>query len=168
MVLRYTILVTASISSPAVSANPEDAALNAVYSRLATARAAHDVPGMSSAFEAEGILIDARPGAAISGSELAQRLRPMAERAQAEGLQLATSYRLERRSVLGDVAIDAGYMRQVMTRPDGQSGSRYARFLVTMRRSAEGQWAIIGDASMPAEGAAFAAATQQPGLHYDS
>lgn len=156
------------VSSSAIAANSEDAALNSVYAKLATARAAHDAQGMSSSFGSDGILIDARPGPAISGAELAQRLEPMAERIKAEGAQISTAYRIERRSVMGDVALDAGYMRQSITRPDGQGTTRYARFLVTMRRSADGKWVIIGDASMPADEKAFAGLTKQPGLHYDS
>lgn len=167
MRLRFAILMAVAASSPALSANPEDAALNAVYARLAAARAANDVPGMSAAFGAEGILIDARPGAPITGSELAQRLQPMAERVQADGVRISTSYRIERRSVIDDVAVDAGYMRQTMARGDGQTGTRYARFLVTMQREADGKWVIIGDASMPSDEAAFAQVTKQPGLHYD-
>nr|WP_295373803.1 nuclear transport factor 2 family protein [uncultured Sphingosinicella sp.] len=156
------------LAAPAAAANREDGALNAVYAGLSRARAAHDVPGMSSAFGADGLLIDARPGPAISGGELEARLKPMAARIQAEGVKLETAYRLERRSVMGDIAVDAGYMRQTMVRPDGQRGARYARFLVTMRRDPNGGWRIVGDASMPAEQAAFDALTKTEGLHFDS
>ena len=163
----YAVIAAAVAASPAIAADPEDATINSVYSSLAKARTANDVAGMANAFGPGGLLIDARPGPAILGSELAGRLAPMAERVQKDGVKIDTAYRLERRSVLGDVALDAGYMRQTMVRPDGQTGSRYARFLVTMRRGPDGAWKIIGDASMPSEQAVFDALKPVDGLHFD-
>jgi ketosteroid isomerase-like protein len=161
------ILSALLIAAPATAANREDAALNSVYADLAAARERHDVAAMSGAFGPEGILIDARPGPAITGAELAQRLKPMADRIRSDGVNITTAYRIERRSVMGDIVVDAGYMRQKVTRPDGQASTRFARFLVTMRRSGNGTWQIIGDASMPAEEAQFSAVAKQGGLHHD-
>ena len=166
-IVQFVIAATIA-AGPAIAANPEDSKINSVYASLAKARAAHDVPGMASAFGPEGLLVDARPGPAISGSELAGRLAPMAERVQKDGVKIDSAYRVERRSVLGDVALDAGYMRQTMVRPDGQTGNRYARFLVTMRRDPNGAWKIIGDASMPSEQAVFDALKPVEGLHFDA
>jgi ketosteroid isomerase-like protein len=160
-------LVCLLASAPA-TAGSGDAAINAVYSALARARAANDVAGMSSAFEGNALLVDARPGPPISGAELGDRLRPMATRIQADGVKVETAYRIERRTLMGDLAMDAGYMRQTMVRPNGQRGARYARFLVAMRRDPSGGWRIVGDASMPAEQAAFDALTPKEGLHFDS
>jgi ketosteroid isomerase-like protein len=75
---------------------------------------------------------------------------------------------VERRSVQDGVAVDAGYMRMQMTRPDGQKGAQYARFLVTMRRDASGRWRIIGDASIRTDEAAWNAAPRAAGLRYDA
>lgn len=153
------------IASPA-AAHPEDAAINAVYAELARARTQGDVAGMAAAFAPEALLIDARPGPAISGGELAGRLAPQAERLRVDGVRIDTGYRIERRSVIGDVALDAGYMRQTMARADGQAQTRYARFLVTLRRGPDG-WRIIGDSSMPSTEAAWSGAARVDGLHYD-
>lgn len=166
-IARTAAVALIAFAAPAAAENQENSALNAVYAGLSKARSAHDVAGMARHFGAEGLLVDARPGPAISGGELGARLQPMAERIRTEGVKIDTAYRLERRSVMDDVAIDAGYMRQSMTRPDGQTGTRYARFLVTMRRGPDGAWKIIGDASMPAEKAAFDALPRTEGLHYD-
>lgn len=155
------------MAAPA-AAHVEDAALNQVYVNLREARAAHDVSRMASAFGPEGLLIDSRPGPTIAGSELGKRLEPMAARIKAEGVKVDTAYRIERRSVMGDVAVDAGYMRQTMVRPDGQGGVRYSRFLVTMRRDPHTGWRIIGDASMAAERAAFDGVKRSDGLHFDA
>ena len=167
--MRSALLACATLTmaAPAAAANREDDALNQVYAALSRARAAHDVAGMTSAFGAQGLLVDARPGPAISGGELGERLKPMADRVRSEGVKIDTAYRLERRSVMGDVAVDAGYMRQTMVRPDGQTGMRYARFLVTMKREPGQGWKIVGDASMPAEKAAFDGVLKVDGLHYD-
>ncbi|HEX8193171.1 MAG TPA: DUF4440 domain-containing protein [Allosphingosinicella sp.] len=158
--------VVAAAATPAVAANPEDAALNRVYAELAAARARSDVAGMASAFAPEALLVDQRPGPPISGAELADRLRPMAARIVADNVALDTAYRVERRSVSGDLAIDAGYMRQTLTRPGAEPMIRYARFLVTMRRGANGAWRIVGDASMPATQAQWDAAPRGDGLQY--
>ncbi len=153
-------------ASPAAAA-PEDGAINRVYQQLAAARAQGDVAGMSAAFAPEGLLVDQRPGAPIAGRELGERIAPMAQRIKTENVRIDTAYRVERRSVIGDIALDAGYMRQSMQRPDGQTGTRYARFLVTMQRGADGQWRIIGDASMPAQEAQWNALTRAEGLQFD-
>ena len=154
-------------AAPAMAAHPEDGAINAVYQRLAASRAAGDVPGMASAFAPGALLVDSRPGPAISGAELAGRLHPMAERLRSDNARVETAYRLERRSVLGEIALDAGYMRQTVRRADGQAMTRYARFLVTLQRGADGAWRIIGDASMPADEATWTALRSADGLHFD-
>ena len=167
--MKYLISfgIAMSIGAPATAANPAGEAINAVYGRLAAARAASDVDGMAAAFGADGILIDARPNPALPTAELAARLRPMAERIRADNVRMETAYRVERRSVLGDIALDAGYMRQTITRPDGQAMTMYSRFLVTWRREADGAWRIIGDASMRVDEAAWNGLTRQEGLRFD-
>jgi uncharacterized protein (TIGR02246 family) len=167
--MRYLLagaVAAAVLAAPAAAANPEDAALNRVYAGLVAARAAGDVPGMASAFAPEALLIDQRPMPPIAGADLAERLRPMAARLAADGVRVDTAYRVERRSVSGDLAIDAGYMRQSMTRPGAEPLVMYRRFLVTMRRGADGAWRIVADASMPAEQAAWDAAARVEGLQY--
>ena len=154
-------------AAPAAAANPEDSALNAVYQRLAEARAAGDVEGMANAFGRRGLLVDARPGPAIAGAELAGRLQPMADRLRTENASIDTAYRIERRSVIGGIALDVGFMRQVVRRGDGEAMTRYARFLTTLQRGADGAWRIIGDASMPAQEAAWTALAPTEGLQFD-
>jgi uncharacterized protein (TIGR02246 family) len=170
MLRRFSVLaVSAALlaSGPVAAAAPEDAALNAVYARLAQARAANDVAGMSEAFSRSALLIDARPGLPVSGAELAARLRPQADRIVADGLRVETGYRIERRSVAGNVAIDAGYMRQAIVRPNAEPMIRHARFLVTLVREADGAWRIAADAAMPSTEEAWNAVVRSDGLHYD-
>lgn len=161
-------LALLSIHAAAASAHPENSNINAVYERLVQARVAADVDGMAAAFPAEAILIDARPSPPIGGGhELQDRLRPQVERMVAEGVKIRTKYRVERRSVSADFAVDAGYMRMEMVRPGAEPNVRYARFLVTMKRDASSQWRIIADASMPADEARWNAAPRVPGARYD-
>ena len=137
--MRYLMFaLILSLASPVLAATPEDAKINAVYAQLSKARGAGDVPGMTSAFDPQALLVDPQPGPVISGAELPARLGPMAERLRSDGVQIETTYRIERRSLIGDIALDAGYMRQLMTRPDGKGITRYSRFLVTMKRDASG------------------------------
>lgn len=167
--MKHFRLFLASIcaAAPALAANPEDGAINAVYQRLAAARAAGDIEGMASAFGRQGLLVDARPGPAIAGAELPGRLQPMAERLRRENASIDTAYRIERRAVIGEIALDAGFMRQIVRRADGEAMTRYARFLTTLQRGADGAWRIIGDASMPAQEAAWTALAPTEGLPFD-
>lgn len=155
------------LAGPA-AAHPEDAKINAVYAGLAKSRTGNDVAGMASHFHAQGLLVDARPGPAVSGGELAGRLAPQAERIAKDGVSIATAYRIERRQVLEDgLALDAGYMRQAIRRAGAPEQVRYARFLVTLKREAGGRWQILGDASMPSTAEVWAALTPQDGLTFD-
>lgn len=164
---RPTIAALALCAAAPALAHPEDASINSVYDGLRVARSANDLEGMTSRFGSGGLLIDSRPGPAISGGELGDRLKPMVERIKTEGVKIDTAYRIERRSVLGDIALDAGFMRQTMVRPNGQTGTRYARFLVTMQRDAAGKWRIIGDASMTVDQAQFDGVKKVEGLTFD-
>lgn len=160
-------LAATFVAAPA-AAHPADEALNQVYGRLTEAKARNDPAGIAAAFAPEALLIDARPGPATAGSELAARLAPMAARLGADGVTVATQYRIERRSVAGDVAIDAGFMRQEMRRAAGaQPMTMITKFLVTLRRQADGSWRILSDASMPATEAAWTGAVRAEGLRYD-
>lgn len=154
--------------STAPTPAPADAAINAVYQRLAAARAEASIDGMSNAFAPGGLLVDQRPGPVISGAELRARLQPMVERLRTDNVRVETAYRIERRSVMGDIALDAGYMRQSIARAEGEATTRYARFLVTLQRQPDGSWKIIGDASMPAQEAAWSALAPVGGLHFDA
>ncbi len=160
-------LIAAGAAAP-LSAHPADGEINAVYGELVRARLAGDIGAMTAHFPAEAILIDARPNPALGGGpELAAALAPQVARITADGVKVETQYRIERRSVTDDVAVDAGYMRMQMTRPDGQIGLHHARFLVTMRKDSSGKWRIIGDASIRTDEAAWQRAPRAAGLRYD-
>jgi len=154
-------------AAPAAAAAPQDAKLNAVYSALAKARAANDIAGMSGSFSDTALLIDSRGMPAITGKDLAGVLTPFVERLKTENVKVATDYRIERRTWAGDTAIDVGYMRQTMTRPSGETGTRYARFMVAIKQGEGGVWKIVGDASMPSTEEAFNSVPRTDGLHYD-
>lgn len=165
----FVAVAFAALSSAApAAAHPEDAAINQVYGRIVEAKARNDAAGIAAAFAPEALIIDARPGGAVSGAELGARLAPMASRLAADGVAVGTQYRVERRSVAGDVAVDAGYMRQDMRRAGAaQPMTMITKFLVTLRRQADGGWRILADASMPATEAAWAGAVRGEGLRYD-
>jgi len=150
------------------SAHPQDSAINAVYDRLAASRAANDVNGMASGFHEQALLIDPRPGPAVLGAEMPAMLAPQRDRIVRDGVAISTAYRVERRQVLGrDLAVDAGYMRQALRRTGATEQVRYARFLVTMTRGADGSWKIVGDAAMPSTIEVWDGLASQAGLKFD-
>jgi ketosteroid isomerase-like protein len=165
---RGAIVLIAACAAAPLAAHPADGELNAVYGELVRARLAGDIAAMTAPFAPEAILIDTRPNPALGGGrELLAALQPQVSRLIADRVKVETEYRIERRSVVNDVAIDAGYMRMRMTRPDGQTAVHHARFLVTMRKDAAGRWRIIGDASIRTDDAAWQRAPRAAGLRYD-
>lgn len=141
MNFRIALCAAAMAAASPAFAHPQDVALNDVYGRLAAARTAHDLAGMAATFPAQALLIDARPGSAVSGAELPAVLAPQRDRLVKDGVSVSSAYRIERRQVIGaDLALDAGYMRQALSLPGAPEQIRYARFLVTLsaRRKAGG------------------------------
>lgn len=161
------LLIAALLSSAASAQASEggDRGPNGVYARLATARAAHDVPGMAAVFDPKALLIDARSPAPVSGGELAARLAPQRDQLVNDRVAIETTYRVERRQHLGDgLAVDAGYMRQTLKRGDATPQVRYAKFLVTLKQGDDGVWRIVADAAMPSTAEAWEMLVPQPGL----
>ena len=168
LLVQSSLVLACLIAAPAAAA-PEDASINAFYETLTRERAL-DIRNGARAFHPEGLAIflgnGGRPGPVTQGSEVAARLGGMAERMAADGMTMTNAYRIERRSVIGDTAVDTGYMRLTQTR-NGASRNHYARFLVTLKRGADGQWRIISDASWPSDEAAWNATPRAEGLKYD-
>ena len=166
--MTAALTLALAVAGPA-AAHPQDSAINAMYAALATSRQANDVPGMASHFHPDGLLIDARPGPAVKGADLAARLAPQAERIVKDSVTIVTAYRVEKRQVLKDgIALDAGYMRQAIRREGSPEQVRYARFLVTLKREPGGAWKILGDAAMPSTAEVWTALTPQEGLMFAS
>ena len=166
MSLRY-LAAALMVAAPAL-AHPEDAAINAVYGAIAAGKAANSTDQIAGAFSPDALLIDGRPGPVVMGEAFAARLRDLAARLETDRVKVKADYRIERRAVSGDVAVDSGYMRQAMTRADGAAMTQISRFLVTMKRQADGQWKIIADASVPAKTDAWDGLSAAPGLRFDN
>ena len=162
------VVIVAAVTASAPSA-AEQAAINSVYSSLSAARARGDAAAMASHFEGGALLIDARPGEALRGSELEARLNPMAARLRDRQIKAVTSYRVEQRAYYGDTVVDAGYMRMQFEAPSGVSKpmDMISRFMVSMRRGQDGRWRIVGDASMPAKPETWDSLKPSAGLHFD-
>ena len=168
LMIQTSAVLACLIAAPA-SAAPDDASLNAFYEELTRERA-QDIRNGARAFHPEGLLIflgdGGRPGPVTQGSEVAARLGRMAEQMSEYGMTMTNAYRIERRSVIGDTAVDTGYMRLTQTR-NGASRNHYARFLVTLKCT-HGRWRIISDASWPSDEAAWNAVPRNDSLKYDS
>ena len=169
MIRPVIAIAILSAAAPASAGSRADPALNAIYERLAAAKAENAPEKVASEFAAQATLISARPGPPIRGDALAGALRPMAERLKSEKVTVSTAYRVESRRVLGDVALDSGYMRTLFAAPAGAARPRdmYNRFLVTFRKKSGGDWKIVGDASLPATSADWDKAARTEGLKFD-
>lgn len=166
-IILAATLIAASAAGSAAAA-PQDGAINAVYAGLSASRAAHDVAGMAAPFHAQALLIDARPAPPVAGRDLATVLAPQRDRLVKDAVQIESLYRIERREVIGErLAIDAGYMRQAMKREGAAEMVRYARFMVTLHKDADGKWRIVGDAALPSNAEAWGALKPQDGLKFD-
>jgi uncharacterized protein (TIGR02246 family) len=165
---HYAVAVAVLSSAPVSAAQAENDAINAVYERLVQAKAEISARRVAEAFDENATLITPRPGPPIRRNELQQGLESMAARMADGKVRVSTSYRIESRAVLGDVAVDSGYMRTLFAAPEGapKPMDMYSRFLVTLKRGADGSWKIIGDASLPADTAAWNNAKQAQGLAF--
>lgn len=159
-----------ALAAPAAGQNSADAALNRMYEAIAAGVAANSGEGVVSAFAVDAMVLDPRPGAPTEGTAFRAGIARMAERLKADGVQVKADYRIVRRIVSGDLAVDTGFRRQTMTtaKADGpQPGTQYHKFLVVAQRQAGGGWKIVRDASLPASKEAWDAAVRTEGLKYD-
>jgi uncharacterized protein (TIGR02246 family) len=171
--MRFSVLAAAAMLAAATpaAANPADAALNGMYEAIAAGVAANSGAGVTSAFADDAMVLDPRPGPPAQGPAFRAAILRMADRLKAEGVEAKADYRVVRRLVSGDIAVDTGYRRQTMVvaKPDGpQPGTQYHKFLVVAQRQPDGRWKIIRDASLPATREAWDAAVRIEGLKYDS
>lgn len=153
------------------SAYPADGALNRLYETIAAGVAVNSAEQVTGAFAADAVVLDSRPGPPAGGDAFRAGIARMAERLKADGVEVKADYRVIRRMVTGDVAVDVGYRRQSMagTKPGGPvPGTQYQKFLVVAQRQADGGWKIVRDASLPASKEAWDAAARTEGLKYDS
>lgn len=152
------------------AAHPADAALNRIYDRIATAVAANSGEGIAGALAADAVILDPRPVAPAAGEAFRANIRRMADRMKADGAQVRSEYRIERRIISGDVAVDTGYRRMTMTPAAGAAGGpppQYHKFIVVAQRQPDGSWKIVRDASLPASREVWDAAVRTEGLKYD-
>lgn len=157
-----------AVFAAAPAAADTNADVNAIYERIAEGLRTHD-PAMSSrAYTADAAYLPPSPGPIDQGERLHALMRSSAERLRADNVAMTISYRVVRRTLVGNTAIDIGYYRTAMKRgTDGAEQVRYNKFLLTARREADGTWKISHDASLPSSQAAYDAAERVAGLKYD-
>ena len=170
-ILLPTVLGAAilAMAVPA-SAHPADGALNHLYETIAAGVAVNSGEQVTGAFAADAVVLDPRPGPPANGEAFRAGIARMAGRLKADGVEVKAEYRIVRRMVSGDVAVDVGYRRQSMaaTKPGGpMPGTQYQKFLVVAQRQADGGWKIVRDASLAASKEAWDAAERTEGLKYD-
>ena len=144
--LPFIILIA---SAPAL-AHPDDSAINALYDRIGAAKSDNDATAWVGSFAPGALIDDSRARAAANDQELKAIVTPMTERLRREGGAITVQYRVARRTVSGDTAVDSGLMRQVVTAPAADPRPIIMRFLVTLQRQPDGVWRILGDAAFSA------------------
>jgi ketosteroid isomerase-like protein len=169
MLHRCAIALAVASSASVSASRAENDAINAVYQHLTRAKLENSPEKVAQEYDANATLIDPRSGPPMRGSGLDQSLKSITDRMASEKVRVSTAYRVESRAVLGNVAVDSGYMRTLLTAPAGAPKPKdmYTRFLVTFKRRSDGSWRIIGDASLPADAAAWNNLKRVEGLAFD-
>lgn len=145
-----------------------NADVNAIYDRIAEGIRTHDPEMSRRAYTADAAYLPPNPGPIDQGERLHGLMRGSAERLKTDQVAMTISYRVARRTLAGNTAIDMGYYRTAMKRgTDGAEQVRYSKFLLTARREPDGTWKISHDASLPATKEAYEAAQPVAGLKYD-
>jgi len=169
--MRHMVLgaaVAAMLAAgPAVAATADDAALNGLYETLAKGAAAADAATIAGAFADDALLLYNDKGPAMQAAAFRASLTAMSERLKTDKVALVSEYRIERRIVSGDLAVDNGVLRRTLKKADGTAQTQYAKFVVAARRGAGGNWRIVTDASLPASVEAWDKAARGEGLKYD-
>ena len=149
---------------------PQNAAINAVYDRLVVAKNSRDPAAIVAEFDPRSIVVDPRPLPAASGASIAEPLQRMMARLTANGVKVETRYRVEKREMFGDYAVDSGYMQmRFVAKPGaGKPDDMVTRFLTTLQREPDGSYRIVGDASFLAAPGDWEKLRPVSGLHFDN
>lgn len=167
MMKYITAAAAVALAAAPVSAAPEDPALNGVYETLARGAAAASAETIAGAFADDAILLYEGRAPAMTGPAFRTSLETMSDRLKADRVRLTSEFRIERRIVSGDLAVDNGVLRRTLKRPDGTAQIQYAKFVLATRRQPDGGWKIVTDASMAASEEAWDRAVRVDGLKYD-
>jgi len=158
-----------AVFAAAPAAADTNADVNAIYERMAEGIRTLDPEMSRRTYAADAAYLPPNPGPIDQGERLHALMRGSGERLKADQVAMTISYRVVRRTLVGNTAIDMGYYRTAMKRgTDGTEQVRYSKFLLTARREADGTWKISHDASLPSSKEAFEAAQPVPGLRFDS
>lgn len=146
-----------------------DARVNAIYERIAAGAMERDPLLSRHSYAPDAVFLDERrPGMQV-GDELHESMRGSMEALRASGAQARISYRVARRTMLGNAAIDSGYYRVSITPPDREASPSisYRKFLVAAERRDDGSWHITHDASLPSSQETYDSAQPVEGLRFD-
>lgn len=155
-------------AAAALDAPPNDA-INAVYDRLVVAKNSRNALAIVAEFDPRSIVVDPRPLPAASGASIAEPLQRMMARLTANDVKVETRYRIEKREMFGEYAVDSGYMQmRFSAKPGvGKPDDMVTRFLTTLQKGPDGRYHIVGDASFLAAAGDWDKLQPVAGLHYD-
>jgi|GEM_PF-3574238 len=141
-------------------AMPTQAALDAVYDRMAGAYRTLDADLLAKVYTADAVYISRSAKAPVESAQgdFVPGVRRFMEMSKANGTKLDLSFRLTgRKSLTPGLAVDVGYVEFVVTPGDGKPERRTtAKFLTILVRQADGSWAFLADTASDVPGAVWA------------
>jgi len=151
------------------AASADDAEANALYARLSAAHAALDTAALEPLY-APGATYLPRSGrfAIQSREEIVRRERASHDGMRANGGSIELRFRVTDRKRFGDVYVDNGYMRTVISRSKSEPATTVtSKFILVMARQPDGRWALVSDADSDAPADAYDGARSVAGLKFD-
>lgn len=171
--LIFTAVLGATSTWAGQSNNPINAEINANYQRLTAAYQSLDADMMADVYTRHGFYIS--PGKKreiVKGREQIRALyRHYFTKVKKHNAKLQIRFRLLDRLIDTKTVSDIGYYLVTITPPpeSNQPVKQHAgKFLITVRKQADGQWAFWADSNSDVALEEFIMAKPQKGLLYDS
>lgn len=146
-----------------------DAQINDLYERIDAAARDRDPELSRQAYAPDAVFLDEREATIQTGEVLHASMRESIEGLRRDGAAARISYRVVRRTVRENLAIDTGYYRVAVSPADRRAAPSiaYRKFLLAAEPRPDGRWQIIGDASLPSSQDAYDGAQPVSGLRFD-
>ena|ERR1700756_5171756 len=151
--LPLAILAAAVLACASVRGGGD---INEPYRRFAKGFAALDATELAGAYAADATYVQPPPTALQRGNEQirADYARGF-EAAAKSGSTRAMAFRVLKREVHGDLAYDIGFSRATGIAADGTTRQSYGKWVVVLRRDADGVWRFVADCYSPTDQATF-------------
>ena len=163
-------MIAAALLVFAAPVHAEDnAGVNAVYGRMATAYADRDRALLSTIFHPQMITSSSEPDRppVIGGAALAELVGAGLDRLKLGDRQAELRFRITHRGWAGDTVVDSGVLRMRFRGGQREERTVYSRFLSTLIRQKGGTWMFLADSPSPASQADWDKAAPFPQARFD-